>query len=88
MNPVLFEDKKLIEMRANARPGQDIEEGMMVPTVPAEAYDPQKKREKKLLDNKRAMRPEKPIQGPGKGGRVPQSGTLAQYVMQGLIKNE
>jgi WD repeat-containing protein 70 len=34
------------------------------------------------------MRPEKPIQGPGKGGRVPQSGTLAQYVMQGLIKNE
>ena len=60
----------------------------MVPVVPAEAYDPQKKREKKLQDTKRAMRPEKPIQGPGKGGRVPQSGTLAQYVMQGLIKNE
>jgi hypothetical protein len=33
----------------------------MVPVVPPEAYDPQKKREKKLLDTKRAMRPEKPI---------------------------
>jgi hypothetical protein len=53
----------------------------MVPYVPAEAYDPQKKREKKIMDNKRVMRPEKPIQGPGKGGRVPESGTLAQYVM-------
>ena len=60
----------------------------MVPYVPAEAYDPQKKREKKIMDNKRVMRPENPIQGPGKGGRVPESGTLAQYVMQGLIKNE
>lgn len=59
----------------------------MVPVVPVEAYDPQKKREKKLQDSKREMRPEKPIQGPGKGGRVPQSGTLAQFVMQGLIKN-
>ena len=34
------------------------------------------------------MRPEKPIQGPGKGGRVPESGTTAQYMMQSLIKNE
>ncbi len=59
----------------------------MVPVVPAEVYDPQKKREKKMQDLKRQMRPEKPIQGPGKGGRTPQSGTLAQYVMQGLIKN-
>jgi hypothetical protein len=33
----------------------------MVPYVPAEAYDPQKKREKKIMDNKRVMRPEKPI---------------------------
>ncbi len=59
----------------------------MVPVVPAEVYDPQKKREKKMQDLKRQMRPEKPIQGTGKGGRTPQSGTLAQYVMQGLIKN-
>jgi len=27
------------------------------------------------------MRPEKPIQGPGKGVRVPESGTTAQYMM-------
>jgi len=30
-----------------------------------------RKEREKLLDIKRAMRPEKPIQGPGKGGRVP-----------------
>ncbi len=49
----------------------------MVPIVPVEAYDPQKKREKKVQERLAVMRPEKPIQGPGKGGRVPQSGTLA-----------
>lgn len=40
LNPVLYEDKKLIEMQANARPGQEIEQALMVPVVPAEAYDP------------------------------------------------
>lgn len=33
----------------------------MVPVVPAEVYDPEKKREKKLQDLKKQMRPEKPI---------------------------
>lgn len=59
----------------------------MVPIVPVEEYDPKKKREKKVQERLQIMKPEKPIQGPGKGGRIPQSGTLAQYVMQGLIKN-
>lgn len=33
------------------------------------------------------FKPEIPLQGPGKAGRTSQSGTLAQYVMQGLYKN-
>ena len=49
----------------------------MVPFIPPEAYDPMRRREKKLKDAKRVMKPELPLQGPAKGGRTPQSGTLA-----------
>lgn len=50
LNPVLYEEQYMIEMMQNARPGQEIEQALMVPIVPAEAYDPQKKREKKLQE--------------------------------------
>jgi len=36
---------------------------------------------KKQKDVKKTLKPEMPLQGPAKGGRTPQSGTLAQYVM-------
>jgi len=58
-----------------------------VPIFKPEDHDPQRKREKKLKDDKRQMKPLMPLQGPSKGGRTPQSGTLAQYVMQDLYKN-
>ena len=46
-----------------------------------------RKRERKLKEAKKVMKPEMPLQGPAKGGRTPQSGTLAQYVMKDLYKN-
>ena len=46
-----------------------------------------RRRERKLREAKRVIKPELPLQGPSKGGRTPQSGTLAQYVMQDLYKN-
>jgi len=47
-----------------------------VPILKAEIYEPVKKRDKKLEVKKQA-KPEMPLQGPSKGGRTPQSGTLA-----------
>lgn len=55
--------------------------------IPPEAYDPMRRRERKLREAKKVSKPELPLQGPSKGGRTPQSGTLAQYVMQDLYKN-
>jgi WD repeat-containing protein 70 len=52
----------------------------------AEINEPLKRREKKL-EQKKVMKPEMPLQGPAKGGRTPQSGTLAQYVMKDLYKD-
>lgn len=46
-----------------------------------------RRRERKLREAKKVSKPELPLQGPSKGGRTPQSGTLAQYVMQDLYKN-
>lgn len=57
-----------------------------VPILKAEIYEPMKKREKKA-ETKKLIKPEMPLQGPSKGGRTPQSGTLAQYVMKDLYKN-
>jgi hypothetical protein len=39
-NPVLYEEERIKEMQANARPGQEIEQALMVPIVPQEVYDP------------------------------------------------
>lgn len=55
--------------------------------IAPEAYDPMRRRERKLREQKKVIKPELPLQGPSKGGRTPQSGTLAQYVMQDLYKN-
>jgi len=57
-----------------------------VPILKAEIYEPMKRREKKA-EIKKQIQPEMPLQGPAKGGRTPQSGTLAQYVMKDLYKN-
>lgn len=57
-----------------------------VPILEAEVYEPMRKRDKKL-ETKKLVKPEMPLQGPAKGGRTPQSGTLAQYVMKDLYKN-
>ena len=57
------------------------------PYIPPEVFDPMRKRERKLKDAKKVMKPEMPLQGPAKGGRTPQSGTLAQYVMKDIYKN-
>jgi len=45
--------------------------------IPPEAYDPMRRRERKLKEAKKVIKPELPLQGPSKGGRTPQSGTLA-----------
>lgn len=55
--------------------------------IPPEAYDPMRRRERKMREAKKVVKPELPLQGPAKGGRTPASGTLAQYVMQDLYKN-
>ena len=49
--------------------------------IPPEFYDPEHMKRKKQKDIKKTLKPEMPLQGPAKGGRTPQSGTLAQYVM-------
>ena len=46
-----------------------------------------RRRERKLREAKKVIKPELPLQGPAKGGRTSQSGTHAQYVMQDLYKN-
>lgn len=55
--------------------------------ISPDQYDPMRRRERKLKEAKKVVKPELPLQGPAKGGRTPQSGTLAQYVMQDLYKN-
>ena len=55
--------------------------------ISPDLYDPMRRRERKLKEAKKVVKPELPLQGPAKGGRTPQSGTLAQYVMQDLYKN-
>ena len=45
--------------------------------IPPEAYDPMRRRERKLREAKKVIKPELPLQGPAKGGRTSQSGTHA-----------
>jgi hypothetical protein len=47
-----------------------------VPILKAEIYEPMRRREQKA-EIKKIIKPEMPLQGPAKGGRTPQSGTLA-----------
>lgn len=44
-----------------------------------------RKREKERLDPRKTRRPELPVTGPGKGGRVGASAT--QHVVQNLVKD-
>jgi len=39
--------------------------------IPPEAYDPMRRRERKLREAKKVIKPELPLQGPAKGGRTP-----------------
>ena len=39
--------------------------------IPPEAYDPMRRRERKLREAKKVVKPELPLQGPAKGGRTP-----------------
>ena len=39
--------------------------------IPPEAYDPMRRRERKLREAKKVVKPELPLQGPSKGGRTP-----------------
>jgi WD repeat-containing protein 70 len=44
-----------------------------------------RKREKERMDPKKSMRPELPVSGPGRGGRVGASAT--QHIVQNLVRD-
>lgn len=51
----------------------------------AEAGSGKRKREKERMDPKKSRRPELPVTGPGRGGRVGASAT--QHVVQNLVRD-
>ena len=58
-------------------PGDEPVQGMGLPS--------KRKREKERMDPRKSMRPELPVSGPGRGGRVGASAT--QHVVQNLVRD-
>ena len=90
LTPALFDDERQRKQElADGQPGagnkhrnKDDDSGSFAMSyIPPEFYDPEHMKRKKQKDIKKTLKPEMPLQGPAKGGRTPQSGTLAQYVM-------
>jgi hypothetical protein len=83
LTPALFDDeraKKAEDTQFNNskhKNKEDESQNFAMSYIPPEFYDPEQMKKKKQKEIKKTLKPEMPLQGPAKGGRTPQSGTLA-----------
>src|SRR5688572_20213607 len=85
--PATFEDEREKEMEKD--PFNPNNQQISTTRIAPEVLDPRLKRDKIRMDPLLTKKPEQPLQGPqGRGGRVSQAGTLTQYMMRHLAKDD